>query len=428
MAHKDELVDHLTFSVETYLDQITKYDHAIHAWVAVDAAGALEGMRLGGMTLGNAAGEKHRPAMPLSGVTLGIKDIIDVAGFPMRAGSLFTSDVIITKDAPLVAKLRAAGAIIVGKTVTTEFAYLDPPATCNPWNLNRTPGGSSSGSAAAVAAGMCRAAIGTQTGGSVLRPAAFCGVVGFKPTFGWSSTEGIVPLSPSLDHVGIFARNVSDVAMIYQAVVASEFSLELQPPRIGAVGGCFEMESSTDVQQVASQAIATLKACKATVLPLELPDIFSTVHGHHLRIMAYEAARTHQERYEQHREQLGPKIRELIEQGRMISVADYNAALRHRAEFQAAMSEVFANHNCVLIMPSAPTTAPTRETTGSPRFNSPWSYAGLPAISIPCGLAADGMPVGLQLVAELNEERKLLDAAAWCERVLKFTNVPKLME
>ena len=433
--------------LETCLANIDLRESAVRAWVVVDR----EAARRRAAELA-ALPHAERAKLPLFGVPIGVKDIIDVAGLPTRAGSPLTSSAPVAHDAPLIARLRAAGAIILGKTVTTEFAYLDPPVTRNPWNLDRTPGGSSSGSAAAVAAGMCLAAIGTQTGGSVIRPAAFCGVVGFKPSYGWCSAEGVFPLAAWLDHLGIMARTVADAAAVYHAILG-DTSIESAPssgtthdstsssrpshlrgeetesplpaPRIGIVGGYFHEHASPAVRECFAQAIEKAGQGGATVFPIELPPSFNTAHENHLRLMAVGAGEVHGQRYANHREQMGPRIRELVARGLATSTADYAAALEHQQEFQAAMARLFATHNCILAMPSAPTTAPTPETTGDPRFNSPWSYAGLPAITIPCGFD-DGLPIGLQVVGAGQGERELLAAAAWCERALGIPQSPLL--
>ena len=402
--------------LETCLANIELREPTVRAWVVVDASRARRrAAELAALT------ESERANLPLFGLPIGVKDIIDVAGFPTRAGSPLTSSEPVPHDAPLVARLRAAGAIILGKTVTTEFAYLDPPPTRNPWNLDRTPGGSSSGSAAAVAAGTCLAAIGTQTGGSVIRPAAFCGIVGFKPTYGWCGAEGVFPLAKSLDHPGIMARTVGDAALVYRAVrqdTNAEPPLPADVPHIGVVNGYFQEHASPSVRSCVGNAIEKIKQAGGDVFSIELPAAFKKVHENHLRIMSVEAGEVHRERHANHRDQMGTRIRELVERGFATSAADYAAALAHQQQFKAAMENLFAVHRCVLAMPAAPTTAPTPETTGDPRFNSPWSYAGLPAITIPCGLDDEGLPIGLQLVAAAHCERELLDAAAWCERML----------
>ncbi len=207
--------------VKYCLTQIDRLEDQLHAWVLVDRDGARAAARRAAEELA-----RGHDLGPLHGIPLGIKDIIDVAGWPTLAGSRVRDNRPAGHDAPLVAQLRAAGAIFLGKTVTTEFACFDPPPTRNPWNIDRTPGGSSSGSAAAVAVGMCVAAIGSQTGGSITRPASFCGVAGLKPTFGCVSLEGIVPISPRLDHPGPICRSAGDLAVLLQAIAMPGRNLE----------------------------------------------------------------------------------------------------------------------------------------------------------------------------------------------------------
>jgi len=399
------------------LANVEQHEREVHAWAYVAADSARE-------QIGAAA----NVGLPLAGVSIGVKDIIDVQGMPTRAGSpWYLCDAgSAAADAVLVAKLRAAGAILLGKTVTTEFAYLDPSPTRNPWNLERTPGGSSSGSAAAVAAGMCVAAIGTQTGGSTIRPAAFCGVVGFKPTRGWIDPAGIVPLAVSLDHPGIFARSVDDTAIVY-SVLTGRAPADLpavQPSVLFAATPLFA-RAEPATAQVVREVLNKLAAAQATVGVTELPDSYATVHANHLTIMAAEAAQTHQVWFPQHRAEYGPRIRDLIERGQGVSAAELLAARGHRQQFQGDLARWFAEQQAkppgravILAMPAATGPAPDRSTTGDPSLNSPWSYAGLPAITIPCG-QLDGLPLGLQLVGPAGSELQLLEAAAWCEAVLK---------
>src|SRR5262245_44432325 len=203
--------------VEHCLQRIDEFESRVHAWVIVDRRGAIDQARRL-----DAEMQTGRWRGPLHGIPIGIKDIVDVAGFPTAAGSPLLKDNVATSDATIVKRLRDAGAVILGKTVTTQFASFDPPATCNPWNLARTPGGSSSGSAAAVACGMCLGAIGSQTGGSITRPAAYCGVAGCKPTYGRVSTVGVLPLAPSMDHPGPIARTVLDLAILLDAIAGPD--------------------------------------------------------------------------------------------------------------------------------------------------------------------------------------------------------------
>ncbi len=430
--------------VERCLEQIRRYEDRLHAWVLVDADGA----RRAAETL-----QREEPRGPLHGIPLGIKDIVDVAGFPTRAGSPLRENHVAQTDAPLVAALRRAGAIILGKTVTVEFACFDPSPTLNPWDpdLQHTPGGSSSGSAVAVAMGMCLGAIGTQTGGSLVRPAGYCGVATCKATFGRIDTEGIVPVSYHLDHPGPMARCVDDLEIMLQPLLppartshqrvplldARQAVLERSggtasreavahgpPPRLGLIEQFFMEEADEPIRRATEAALTRLRDGGATIEPVSFPDGFSEVQAMHRRIMAVEAAEYHRQSFAAHREAYGPKIASLLDEGLTISAVDYAAALAWQRRFRRRTDCLFDNVDA-LIMPSTDTTAPaTLETTGTPKFQAPWSCAGLPVVSIPCGLASDGMPAALQMVTAADHEASLLRVAGWCEQVLSLDEVP----
>ena len=250
--------------VAACLERIARDDGRLRAWVVCDEAGAAA---LADERSAEAKAGQYRG--PLHGVPVGIKDIVDVAGWPTRAGSTVTDDAPVEHDAPLVARLRRAGAIVLGKTVTTEFACFDPPPTRNPWHAERTPGGSSSGSAAAVAAAMCPAAIGSQTGGSIIRPAGFCGVCGLKPTFAAVSTNGVVPVSAHLDHVGPLAASVADLKLLFDvlrddadrppAASASDSPAAMRPPRLGVWQEYFLDEADDSVTTCLATALEALR-------------------------------------------------------------------------------------------------------------------------------------------------------------------------
>ena len=408
------------------LEQIHKHENAVHAWVLVDEVGARQ-----------TATEQTREAAlaqwrgPLHGIPVGIKDVIDVQGFATGAGSPLCGHQAAAADAPLVAALRRAGAVILGKTVTVEFACFDPSPTRNPWNLAHTPGGSSSGSAAALAMGMCLGALGTQTGGSLVRPSTYCGVATCKPTFGKLSTEGIVPVSTSLDHAGPMARKVSDLALLLDCLqgVTTPRPLELWgPPRLGLLETIGLAEADEAVRQATQSALEELRAPGRRSQPLGVPQMFGDVLRMHRRIMAVEAAAYHRERFASHRRQYGPLIAALLDEGLAVAAVDYVAAKAWHREFQRQTARLLDGCDA-LIMPSTHTTAPaTLGTTGTPQFQAPWSLARLPVVGIPCGVAADGMPAGVQLVGRMDDEAKLLRMAAWCERVLGFDALPALWE
>jgi aspartyl-tRNA(Asn)/glutamyl-tRNA(Gln) amidotransferase subunit A len=408
------------------LGQIHKHEDAVHAWVLVDEAGARQ-----------TAAEQTREAAlaqwrgPLHGIPVGIKDIIDVRGLPTKAGSPLCGQEAAPADAPLVAALRRAGAIILGKTVTVEFACFDPPPTHNPWNLAHTPGGSSSGSAAALAMGMCLGALGTQTGGSLVRPATYCGVAACKPTFGTLSTEGIVPVSTSLDHPGPMARNVADLALLLDCLLGVAEPRPLRPwgpPRLGALEKIVVAETDEAVGQATQSALEKLARAGAEIQPVAAPQVFGDVMKMHRRIMAVEAAAFHRERFAAHRGQYGPMIASLLDEGLAVAAVDYAAAKAWHREFRRRAAGLLDGVDA-LVMPSTHTTAPaTLATTGTPHFQAPWSLARLPVVSIPCGVAADGTPAGLQLVGRTKDEAKLLPIAAWCERALGFDALPALWD
>lgn len=432
--------------VEFCLARIERYEDRIHAWVLVDADGA--------RSEAERQAEMLRDGLdpgPLAGVPMGIKDIIDVAGWPTKAGSPLRAGHLATEDAPLVRQLRDAGAIILGKTVTTQFACFDPPPTRNPWNQSHTPGGSSSGSAAAVALGMCMAAIGSQTGGSIIRPASYCGVAGLKPTFGHVSLDGVVPLSKHLDHAGPIARGVNDLLSVYAAirsltagsgpeevVSSSEIptsqpfgfeNLGSEPPprRFHTIESYFMEQATPEVVEVTRSALGKLQDAWSEERSLELPASFSDVHVNHYRIMACEAAEYHRRDYAANPNAYAPNISKLIEDGFATSREGYQAALEHQRRFQADIA-LMLRDGSIAVMPSTSTTAPASlETTGDPKFNSPWSHAGVPTVTVPCGIASDGLPCGLQLIGPQHSEARLLQAAAWCEERIGFHARPTML-
>lgn len=425
--------------VDRCLEQIHKYEERLQAWVLVDEAGA----RKAAHHLGEEAARGEYRSL-LHGIPIGIKDIIDVEGFPTRAGSPLRENHLATADAPVVAALRQAGAIILGKTVTVEFACFDPPPTRNPWHpaMRHTPGGSSSGSAVAVAMGMCLGALGTQTGGSLVRPSSYCGIATCKPTFGQVSSQGIVPVSYHLDHPGPMARTVDDLAILLAHLprpsefgwpgpgpqASSDELAELShPPRLGLVEDWFLEEADEPVRQATAQTVEQLRHGGAEIDTVRLPHWFREILPLHRRIMAVDAAAYHREQFTAHRTSYGPLIAALLDEGFTIRGVAYAAALAHQRECSARADSLFEGFDA-LIMPSTDTTAPaTLATTGNNRNQAPWSYLGVPVISIPCARASNGMPAAVQLVSRHYDEPALFRVARWCEACLTFDALPALL-
>jgi aspartyl-tRNA(Asn)/glutamyl-tRNA(Gln) amidotransferase subunit A len=419
--------------IEHCLKQIDRHEEKVRAWVLVDRDGArAEAERL------TAELKKGQRRGPLHGIPIGVKDIIDVFDWPTAAGSTLWAKSIARKDAEVIKKLRQAGAIFLGKTVTTAYASFDPPVTRNPWNLSKTPGGSSSGSAAAVACGMCLGVLATQTGGSITRPASYCGVCGIKPTHGRVSLEGVVPLAFSMDHVGVMARCVTDLAILLQAVAdvggrvigaweapepndyLSASSGEPAFLEIGRLRGLFDDNAEPDMQTVFKAACDRLQEAGLAIIDCPLPAAFSEVIARHQNVMAVEAASFHEPRFRRHPEDYPPRIRSLIEEGLASSAAEYARTKEHQKALKLSILESFCEGVVSAITPATPGPAPDAGTTGPPTFNSPWSYVGFPTVNIPIGWIDDGLPLAMQLVGRPWEEAELLQMAVWCEKAIGF--------
>ncbi len=424
--------------VDACLERIESLEPAVQAWVRVDAARARETARVL-----EAEARAGRFRGPLHGVPVGVKDIFDVAGMVTTSGAGAFAHERAQTDASAAARLRQAGAVILGKTTTTEFAYADPTVTRNPWNPEHTPGGSSSGSAAAVAAQMISLALGSQTIGSTLRPAAYCGIVGLKPTYGRISTAGVTPLAWSLDHVGIFTRSVEDAALALSVLAASESTdglsapvlaadyaaaacLPPRPPRLGIPRALFEDKAGHEVSQHLEAIASHLAGAGATIEDVPVPPGSGAIHDAGQLVLRVDAATFHAERFARHADSYRPRIRALIEAGLTIPAVEYVRAQRARRRFHDEIGLILGRFDAFL-MPVAPTTAPKGlDSTGDPVFCAPWSFAGLPSIALPSGVSADGLPLAIQLIAGAFAEDRLLGVARWCEAMIDFTASPAL--
>jgi Asp-tRNA(Asn)/Glu-tRNA(Gln) amidotransferase A subunit family amidase len=387
--------------VEQCLERIRKLDPSIHAWVQV----------------------KPEPATgdgPLSEIPFGAKDILETTGLATEYGSPLYKGRIGTEDAALIRDMRGRGAILLGKTVTTAFAYRTPGPTRNPRNLKYTPGGSSSGSAAAVAAGMVPFAIGEQTRGSMIRPASYCGVTGFKPTYDLLPMEGVLILSKSLDTLGLFTHTPADMIALWKALghptgSAEQFTFGVPDP----VPDCEPQMASAF-----RQAIALLRASGIRTKSIDIAGTLKKLDDANNVEMFYEGARANEARLKKYGDRLDPPIASLVRDGLKIQPAQYDETKRFLAESRTHFAELF-KATPVILTPAAPGPAPLGlSTTGDPRMNSPWTALGTPAISVPMPLAS-GLPMGLQLTANLGQDATLLQAASLVQG--KFLASPKII-
>ena len=409
----------------------------IHAFKAIDPAM----IRARAEAAGAAGGGV--PSGLLAGVPFGVKDIIDVRGLVTGMGSPIHDDSVAAADAPLVARMQAAGAFVFGKTVTTEFAFMHPRETRNPWHTGHTPGGSSSGSAAAVAAGCVPAALATQTNGSVIRPAAFCGIVGFKPSFGAFPVQGVLSYAPTLDQTGCYARSVDGVTRIARALAEPGFGLDAagvgaaetasgssngggRSPRLGAVRTPVWARASAAMQSGFEHTRALLSVTGTPIEVLELPPAFERAHDVHRVIMGYEAVRYFSPVQAMHRNLISEWLNGYLDQSRAIGEAEYAGALGNRDRLREAFSRFLSDAGLdAVITPPAPGEAPQGIlTSGDPVFCSIWTLLGTPAITVPIGLGPAGLPLGLQVVGAERSDAALLETAAWCEARLGFSGLP----
>jgi Asp-tRNA(Asn)/Glu-tRNA(Gln) amidotransferase A subunit family amidase len=405
------------------LARIRADEERVQAWAFVDEQRALEQARNADCLRreGHAMG-------PLHGLPVGVKDIIDTADMPTEDGTILHAGRRPEHDAAVVERLRSAGAIILGKTVTTELATYAPGKTRNPHDPGHTPGGSSSGSAAAVAAHMVPVAVGTQTNGSVIRPAAFCGVYGYKPTFGLVSRHGILKQSRPLDQVGFFARTVEDLAIVAEPLfgfdkrdpdtrpVARPRLREVAvqepplPPRF-AITKTPNWGEAEEQTRLAIDEVA--QALGERSMPFNVPSIFADAWQWHRTIMEADIARNYRVDYERGRDRLSDSLRGQIERGRQVSAIDYNDAVDRMQATRVAFDEIFDRCDAILTA-AAPGPAPRGlASTGSPAFCTLWTYAGMPAVTLPLLRAENGLPMGVQLVGRCGDDARLLRTARW---------------
>jgi len=367
-----------------------------------------------------AAEEPQLSSTPLHGLPVAFKDIFDTADFPTQYGSPIYAGYRPRADATAVALARRAGGNIVGKTVTTEFASLVPSATRNPRNLAHTPGGSSSGSAAAVAAGMVPIAFGTQTAGSVIRPAAFCGVTGFKPSYRLIPLVGVKDVAWHLDTAGLFGAGVADVAFAAAAILDRDLRVDgasLAAPRIALVRMHLWPQASAAMQNAVESAARIAQAAGAKVTDVTLPAVLEDAYAAQFIIQDYETFRAYAFEYDRHRDLIGKQLREQLDRAAAISADTYDAARRSSSRARKALADIMAEHD-VILTPSAPGAAPRGlGATGDPMFNRLWTLMGAPCINLP-GFYDSDLPLGIQIVGRFGRDRAALEAALFVERAL----------
>ena len=419
---------------DSLLERSRTLDPQLNVWVNLEESAAR-----------SAAAESTRqlaesgPVGPLHGIPFGVKDIYYTAGVETTGCSKVYAGFVPDYDSTAVALLKQAGGIMLGKTVTTEFAMFEPPPTKNPWNPDRTPGGSSSGSAAGTAARMFPMALGSQTAGSVLRPAAYTGVVGIKPTLGLVSRYGVMPVAWSLDTMGWFTRTVEDAAIVLGILAqhdpnddislttpAADYTASLNavtPPKIGYMHQYFVEEAEPEMQDHVDHVVAKLMQEGAFVEEVRVPIDMHAGREAHGVVQNTEAADSHEADFAAHADDYMPSTRGVIENGMSVPATKYIQAQALRRDLRHEFLNAVQPYDAILT-PSILAPAPDTSTTGNPACQWPWTTVGFPAISIPSGLSEEGLPLGIQLASAPLDEATLLSTAAWCEQVLDVHLTP----
>jgi Asp-tRNA(Asn)/Glu-tRNA(Gln) amidotransferase A subunit family amidase len=418
--------------VEACFARIDELEESIGAWahldkaVAMEQAGAADDIRFQGKPMG-----------ALHGLPVGIKDIIDTADYPTERGTVLHQGRRPERDATLVSLLKEAGAVILGKTVSTELAVYAPGKTRNPHNSEHTPGGSSSGSAAAVSAAMVPLAIGTQTNGSVIRPASYCGVYGFKPSFARISRHGVLTQSPPLDTIGMFARGLDDLALIADVLMRfdaqDEAMTPVAPPAIGKLLAdevpanphfAFVRTPVWDqVEAITKEGFRELieevnGRQHKTVDILDLPPAFDELHEDQRKVMEADLARSFADEYSRGKDELSVVLLEMIERGQRISDSEYDKAIEMKAEYDALLQEILDEYDAILT-PATPGPAPAGiGATGSPVMNTIWTFCGTPALNVPLLQSPNGLPFGVQVVGARDDDARLFRTARWLLDIL----------
>ncbi|MDI6803639.1 MAG: amidase [Bacteroidota bacterium] len=421
-------------SLKSYIAQIRKRFELVepHIKAFLDEPNRFERLHREAKQL-EAQYDKKNKLPLLYGIPVGIKDLFNVDGFETKAGSNLPSDIFKAPEGQAVKAIKSAGALILGKTVTTEFAYFTPGPTCNPHNLNHTPGGSSSGSAAAVASGLTPFALGTQTIGSIIRPAAFCGIVGFKPSQNRIATNGIVPFSPNIDQIGFFTSDVESAELAASVLcekwsalqetneVNPAFSKKRSAGTLCVPEGVYLQKSQPEALAHFEKAVERLKNIGFEIIRIDMMKNFEAIVHNHNTLIAAEAAIVHKNWFEKYSHLYNPKTIELILKGRSVNENEIGDCKNSRTLFRSELIEMMVRHQLTaFITPSTVGHAPHGlDSTGDPIMNLPWTFSGLPAINLPVGKFANGLPFGLQVVGNYWKDEELLKIASVIESSLR---------
>ena len=426
IQHREQLPSQL---IETYLARLEQREPVLRAWTSLALASVRDQAASCDQQLRGCLPNELLIEQPLFGIPVGIKDIFATINMPTGWGFSLYNGRHLSEDADVVSRLKTSGAIILGKTVTTELATAAAGPTGNPHNLDYSPGGSSSGSAAAVADGMVPIAIGSQTMGSILRPAAYCGIFGFKPSFGLISRTGMMSVSVDLDHVGIFATCLDDIRLVFEQLLDQAALLKSQkdiipsrlihPPRIAWVKtphwNLVEPMAQNRLQQivdVVSQAGATVSSVE---LPVSCKDYWNTIQT----LCAYGLYKHHGELLKKHAPLCSTNLKAWMLRGQQIGSSEYANALRKQKQYRADIDAILSYYDVVLTPVTSGPAPMGREKTGSPMFCSLWTLCGLPALSLPVGKTSNGLPLGCQLVGQRNDDRQFLNIAQYCWQQIK---------
>ena len=411
---------------QTYIERIKKFDKDIKAWAHFDRKVLLE--KAAESDEDRKAG---KPTGLLHGVPIAVKDIIGTVDMPTECGTVIRKGKSYSQNAEIIDLLHSSGAIVMGKTATSELAYLSPPSTTNPHDKNRTPGGSSSGSAASVASFMAPASIGSQTGGSIIRPASYCGVVGYKPTYGLISRNGVLRTSYNLDQVGMFGRKVEDVAMLAKVLIKKDkydpatihYSTEniLAETKKGPIFEPKFIFYKTDYWKIIDKKSREafeyfIKSFKKNIEIFDTPSYFKDIHKYHQIIHETDLANNFSVYYKKFKKKLSKYMQDAISNGNKYTAKEYAEAIDFMKRSYESYEEVFEDYHGVL-SPSSPGVAPKGlKSTGTAEFNKVWSYLGTPCISLPLLEGENNLPLGVQLIGNKYDDHRFLGVAKWLER------------